>query len=110
MSRPRVDITNQPFGKLVAIEPAPDKGGRTFWKCLCRCGKKVTKPTERLRAGLVTSCGCAHKEYVSNKRVRGEQRRNEVQDMINNGMKQTEIAKKLGVSRQRVSQILKGIH
>lgn len=55
----RLDLTNQRFGKLIALEPGPNQGRRTTWKCLCDCGNETTVRTENLRSGHTTSCGCA---------------------------------------------------
>lgn len=35
-----LDITNQRFGKLVAIQKAPSKSGKTYWLCKCDCGNE----------------------------------------------------------------------
>lgn len=58
----KIDLTNQRFGRLVVIEPAPCKGKRTQWKCLCDCGKEYIGSTESLRAGTLQSCGCLRAE------------------------------------------------
>lgn len=46
----------------MVIEPAPNKGKRTQWKCLCDCGKEYIGSTESLRAGKLQSCGCLRAE------------------------------------------------
>ena len=33
-----IDLTGMRFGKLLVIERAPNKSGRTYWKCKCDCG------------------------------------------------------------------------
>lgn len=55
-----VDITNQRFGKLIAICPTAkrDPDGNILWRCRCDCGKFHTTPARDLRRGLVRSCGC----------------------------------------------------
>lgn len=54
-----IDITNQRFGKLVAIEPLPERKNRqVVWKCQCDCGNIVEVPTLNLTSGNTTSCGC----------------------------------------------------
>jgi hypothetical protein len=35
-----LDITNQRFGKLVAISKAASKNGKTYWLCKCDCGNE----------------------------------------------------------------------
>lgn len=34
-----LDITNQRFGKLVAIKKIPSRSGNTYWLCKCDCGE-----------------------------------------------------------------------
>lgn len=58
----KIDLTNQRFGRLVVIEPAPNKRNRTQWKCICDCGKEYIALTESLRAGTLQSCGCLRTE------------------------------------------------
>lgn len=55
------DITNQRFGKLVAIEPTKErKHGSIIWKCQCDCGNIHYASTENLLGNNVQSCGCLH--------------------------------------------------
>lgn len=57
------DLTNQRFGKLVALERTKERRqGHTMWECLCDCGERslvrlgdLTRPGP----GSVRSCGCA---------------------------------------------------
>ena len=35
-----IDITNQKFGKLTAIQRAPSRSGKTYWLCKCECGNE----------------------------------------------------------------------
>lgn len=60
----RIDLTNQRFGSLTAIEIAPpfiQPSGKkvSAWKCQCDCGNTVNVRTDNLRNGHTTSCGCA---------------------------------------------------
>lgn len=60
----RIDLTNQRFGSLTAIEIAPSfiqPSGKkvSAWKCQCDCGNTVNVRTDNLRNGHTTSCGCA---------------------------------------------------
>ena len=53
------DLTNQRFGKLVAIEPTEQrKNAYTVWLCRCDCGNEVLVPSRALRNGYRTHCGC----------------------------------------------------
>lgn len=35
-----IDITNQKFGKLTAIQKSESRGGKTYWLCKCECGNE----------------------------------------------------------------------
>lgn len=61
----RLDLTNQKFGRLIALEKAPNKNNRTRWKCQCECGKEIIVDTADLRRGHTISCGCFQKEQTS---------------------------------------------
>lgn len=57
----RLDLTNQRFGKLVALYPVSHKDNNTsvYWVCQCDCGT-ITQPisAQNLRNGDTKSCGC----------------------------------------------------
>lgn len=56
-----VDITNQKFGKLLAIKYShSDNQGQAHWECKCECGNTVRVKGTDLRRGHTTSCGCIH--------------------------------------------------
>lgn len=53
-----LDLTNQIFGELTALKPAPhDLGDRTKWLCRCSCGRSVVVCTQNLTKGQTRSCG-----------------------------------------------------
>ncbi|MCJ8299359.1 MAG: hypothetical protein MJK13_10565 [Pseudomonadales bacterium] len=52
------DIVNKRFGKLIAINPAPSRNGRTHWMCKCDCGGSKVIARSSLISGLTRSCGC----------------------------------------------------
>src|SRR6476659_9781541 len=54
-----VDITNQRFGRLVAMRPTNrrHRHARILWLCRCDCGRTKTAGTGNLKNGCVTSCG-----------------------------------------------------
>lgn len=58
---PRIDLTGQRFGKLIALEYI--KGGS--WKCQCDCGNTIIVDTRNLNSGHTKSCGCYLKEVNS---------------------------------------------
>lgn len=54
-----IDITNQRFGKLVALYPVGVNKGRTImWHCQCDCGNECDIDGSLLRRGITNSCGC----------------------------------------------------
>lgn len=62
----RLDLTNQRFGLLTALEPAPNKpNGRTAWYCLCDCGNNCIVSTKELRNGDTKSCGCLRDKLLT---------------------------------------------
>lgn len=57
------DLTGFKFGRLTAISLSEKRSGRkTFWDCVCECGKNKTIRTDSLKDGSVRSCGCLKKE------------------------------------------------
>lgn len=62
----RIDISQQKFGRLLAIEPVP---GTRKWMCLCDCGNSCEVAATHLKAGHTRSCGCLARE-VRERRVK----------------------------------------
>ena len=59
-----LDLTNQRFGKLIALERAPKRNDKnTRWKCQCDCGNITEVRTDYLRSGHTTSCGCEKQKH-----------------------------------------------
>lgn len=59
------DITNNRFGRLIAINPTSKKdscNGATIWLCKCDCGNTKEVSISDLQNGFVKSCGCLGKE------------------------------------------------
>ena len=61
----KLNLMNQKFERLTVISEAPNKNGRTAWRCKCDCGNEITVTTKSLRDGNTRSCGCLHREKVS---------------------------------------------
>lgn len=61
--RKTIDIINQKFGKLTAIEfiGSKNNGRRAEWKCMCECGNYTVATGADLRQGKRTTCGCFRK-------------------------------------------------
>lgn len=65
MGRRRKDITNNRFGRLVAIsvnEEISKQKGKVYWNCQCDCGNVCVVRVNSLTSGDTTSCGCFQKE------------------------------------------------
>ena len=60
-----IDLTNQRFGNLIALERDDSKqqDGKTYWKCKCDCGNIVYVQTAMLNNGNTSSCGCRKESY-----------------------------------------------
>lgn len=52
-----IDLTNQRFGRLVALRREKAKGP-VQWRCACKCGKICSVLSSNLRNGNTRSCGC----------------------------------------------------
>ena len=54
------DLTNQVFGKLVALYPTDKRANNNniMWHCKCECGNYVDVSSNNLKRGHNTSCGC----------------------------------------------------
>lgn len=61
----RKDISNQRFGRLVAIRPNGKQGSGYKWLCKCDCGNEITTKSSSLLRGLTKSCGCLRKDTTS---------------------------------------------
>jgi hypothetical protein len=67
MKRIKRDITNQRFGRLVAISLSPTRtsDGHVQWVCQCDCGNTRPAPTSSLIRGIIKSCGCLQPEIAA---------------------------------------------
>jgi hypothetical protein len=62
---PRLDLTGQRFGRLIAIRLAGNAhNGRVLWECICDCGNTKVTSSGDLRAGHTVSCGCGKLERL----------------------------------------------
>lgn len=55
------------FGRLTVIKNIGIINGRTTYECLCDCGNTKNVIKNSLIRGNTKSCGCIHKENVSNR-------------------------------------------
>ena len=65
-----IDIVGRRFGRLTVtnlLGRVPLSTGsqkRTFWRCLCDCGKETKVDGGALKAGTISSCGCGREEWL----------------------------------------------
>lgn len=61
-----VDLKNQKFGRLTALEDVGrTKSGAAIWRCLCHCGNIKNIRGYHLRLKKILSCGCLKRETVN---------------------------------------------
>lgn len=59
------DLRGKRFGRLVVLEKAESRNGKTYWKCHCDCGKEKEVYSFALTSGHTNSCGCLKSETTS---------------------------------------------
>lgn len=64
------DITGKKYGRLIALNIAFRKKSRTFWNCLCECGKIKAVDISQLNYGKTKSCGCYALETMAKARTK----------------------------------------
>jgi hypothetical protein len=60
-----LDLTGQRFGKLRVVERHGSYHGRSFWKCVCSCGRVTYATGKNLKNGSTKSCGCLHRQAAA---------------------------------------------
>lgn len=63
----KLDLVGQRFGRLTVMAELPKQGSSRRWSCLCDCGNTKVSTTIVLRRGDCQSCGCLHREYLSDR-------------------------------------------
>lgn len=65
------DIIGKKYNNLVVVgESGKDKFGNKLWICKCNCGNFTIISTHNLISGHTKSCGCLHREVLSNKNTK----------------------------------------
>jgi hypothetical protein len=64
------DLTNQRFGRLVAIKPTNKRSsGKIIWFCKCDCGNHCEVSSNNLVSGGTKSCGCLLQEFFESQKI-----------------------------------------
>jgi hypothetical protein len=64
-SRDYGDLTGQRFGRLTVARLGDRRRKQRRWICSCDCGADTIVPTDHLRSGHTTSCGCLRQETMA---------------------------------------------
>ena len=62
------NILGRKFGRLVALKLVGTRKYCAMWLCKCDCGNEKIVNGYNLRNGNTKSCGCLHKEKMTNKK------------------------------------------
>lgn len=69
-----IDLTGQQFGDLTVLykteKPKNKSYTCSFWMCRCTCGTEKAYPSQSLRSGRATNCGCKTKEKYANRGIK----------------------------------------
>ncbi|MDA3732451.1 hypothetical protein PBV87_13240 [Niameybacter massiliensis] len=65
------DLTGEKYGRLQVIDVDYQKGGYTYYRCQCECGRRKTVRGTSLKAGAVKSCGCLQIKAGRNRKKHG---------------------------------------
>ncbi len=105
MGRKPLDVTGLVAGTLLTgIRPVGRSGRHITWEFRCECGKVVVLSATVVATGRTKSCGC----LAARQMPEALARRALIQQRRDAGETLAEIARSLGISKQRVFQILKG--
>lgn len=58
------NLIGQRFGQLIVLEKSFSKNYKIHWKCQCDCGNITYVPSDKLKSGHTTSCGCKTKSNI----------------------------------------------
>lgn len=65
-----IDITGNQYNRLKVVSRAATQNKRTFWNCLCECGKTAVVQGSYLKNGKTKSCGCWQREVARATRLK----------------------------------------
>lgn len=60
-----LNLVGKRYGRLVVLEKIGVRKRKTYWKCVCDCGKECEADTSSLNYGMKRSCGCLRRDAAS---------------------------------------------
>jgi len=54
----RLDLIGQTFSELTVVDFVEMRKEKSYWNCICSCGKKIIVSGAALKSGNTKSCGC----------------------------------------------------
>ena len=112
-NRMRVEVKNvmgeigKRYGRLV-IRGVEKVNGLWYCECECECGVKCRKILSNVVSGKSESCGCILREIRASDKGESLERYGSAISRYERGERMASIAKDLGISRQRLSVLMKG--
>ena len=64
-----LNLTNQVFSELTVLRKVANKRNKTYWRCVCSCGKECDVQTSDLTMGNRKDCGHSHEQYMHQTRT-----------------------------------------
>lgn len=64
------DVKGKKFGRLTALSVSHRINYRTYWLCMCDCGKEKITTISHLNSGKTKSCGCYNKERIKETKIK----------------------------------------
>jgi hypothetical protein len=101
--RKLLNLIGQRYGRLVVASRLGKVDGYRCWWCCCDCGAQdVIVRQDLLRKGTIQSCGCLRREKMQSV----QSRLGAVRLLRSEGLTMQEIGERLGITKQRVHQLL----
>ena len=66
----KLNLVGHRFGRLTVVAELPKQGISPRWSCICDCGNTKIATTIVLRRGDCKSCGCLHREYLTQRHAK----------------------------------------
>lgn len=59
-----LELTGKTFYYLKVLNREPNRNGRTYWRCQCKCGNEIIVQGRSLTNGNSKSCGCYKSQRI----------------------------------------------